>query len=80
MPTAAAPQKMETEETPLQLRIGSATITPVGFMDFTAVYRSTNPGSGPGAWPSLTLSHSSRKVAAKCEGLAKPTSSATRPD
>lgn len=48
MPTAAAPQKMETEETPLQLRIGSATITPVGFMDFTAVYRSTNPGSGIG--------------------------------
>jgi len=48
MPTAAAPQKMETEETPLQLRIGSATIMPVGFMDFTAVYRSTNPGSGIG--------------------------------
>lgn len=48
MPTAAAPQKVETEEAPLQLRIGSATITPVGFMDFTAVYRSTNPGSGIG--------------------------------
>jgi hypothetical protein len=48
MPTAAAPQKVETAETPLQLRIGSATITPVGFMDFTAVYRSSNPGSGIG--------------------------------
>src|SRR5437879_13820202 len=45
---AVAAQKSETEQAPLQLRIGSATLTPVGFMDFTGVYRSTNPGSGIG--------------------------------
>jgi len=33
---------------PLQLRIGNTSITPVGFMDMTAVSRSTNPGSGIG--------------------------------
>jgi hypothetical protein len=33
---------------PLQFHIGSAYITPVGFMDFTIVGRSTNPGSGIG--------------------------------
>jgi hypothetical protein len=48
MPATAAPQKTEMEPAPLQLHIGSAAITPVGFMDFTAVYRSTNPGSGIG--------------------------------
>jgi hypothetical protein len=35
-------------ESPLQFRIGTAYITPVGFMDFTAVYRDTDPGSGIG--------------------------------
>jgi hypothetical protein len=47
-----APQSVaaETEEKPgpLQLRIGNAFISPVGFMDMTAVSRSTNPGSGIG--------------------------------
>jgi hypothetical protein len=41
-------QESATQEAPLQLHIGSASITPVGFMDFTAVFRSTNPGSGIG--------------------------------
>jgi hypothetical protein len=36
------------EAQPLSFRIGSAYITPVGFMDFTAVFRSTNPGTGIG--------------------------------
>jgi hypothetical protein len=36
------------EAQPLSFRIGSANITPVGFMDFTAVFRSTNPGTGIG--------------------------------
>lgn len=44
----AGPQEGGTQDSPLQLRIGSASITPVGFMDFTAVFRSTNPGSGIG--------------------------------
>jgi hypothetical protein len=48
MPAAATPQRTEMEPAPLQLHIGSATITPVGFMDFTGVFRSTNPGSGIG--------------------------------
>lgn len=33
---------------PLSFRIGSTHVTPVGFMDFTAVYRSKNVGSGLG--------------------------------
>ncbi len=44
----AGAQDSPAQDSPLQLRIGSATITPVGFMDFTAVFRSTNPGSGIG--------------------------------
>ncbi len=45
----AGPQENVAQpEAPLQLHIGSASITPVGFMDFTAVYRSSNPGSGIG--------------------------------
>ncbi len=45
---AAAPPQMAMAESPLQLHVGSATITPIGFMDFTGVFRSTNPGSGIG--------------------------------
>jgi hypothetical protein len=45
---SGAQENVAQPEAPLQLRIGSATITPVGFMDFTAVFRSTNPGSGIG--------------------------------
>jgi len=33
----------------LQFRIGTAAITPVGFMDFTSVSRSTNAGTGIGS-------------------------------
>ena len=33
---------------PLQFKLGDAYFTPVGFMDMTAVSRSTNPGSGIG--------------------------------
>ncbi len=33
-------------ESPLQIRIGLATITPVGFMDLTNTYRSTASGAG----------------------------------
>ncbi len=36
------------ENSPLQLRIGSAYITPVGFMDFTSVFRTHDGGSGIG--------------------------------
>jgi hypothetical protein len=39
---------LESQEAPLQFRIGTAYITPVGFMDFTSVWRSTAPGSGIG--------------------------------
>ncbi len=37
------------EPSPLSLRIGSAYLTPIGFMDFTTVNRSTNAGSGIGS-------------------------------
>jgi hypothetical protein len=36
------------EVSPLQLKIGSAYITPVGFMDFTGVWRARDGGSGIG--------------------------------
>ncbi len=45
---SGAQENVAQPEAPLQLHIGSASITPVGFMDFTAVFRSTNPGSGIG--------------------------------
>ena len=48
---AAAPPPRASENagtSPLQLKIGDAFLTPVGFMDMTAVSRSTNPGTGIG--------------------------------
>ncbi len=45
----AKPAKSEGEETsPLQLRVGDATITPVGFMDFTSVFRTHAAGGSIG--------------------------------
>jgi hypothetical protein len=47
-PAAEPPQKGNDEVSPLQLKIGSAYITPVGFLDFTGVFRSKVGGSGIG--------------------------------
>jgi hypothetical protein len=47
-PAANPAQKGNDEVSPLQLKIGSAYITPVGFMDFTGVFRSHDGGSGIG--------------------------------
>ena len=41
----AAPPKPEAESSPLQLKIGDAYITPVGFMDMTLASRSTATGN-----------------------------------
>jgi hypothetical protein len=38
----------KVKESPLSFRIGGADFTPGGFMDMTAYWRSTNPGSGYG--------------------------------
>jgi len=46
---AKAAQDKKPEESPLQFHIGAATVVPVGFMDFTSVFRSTNAGSGIGS-------------------------------
>jgi len=47
--TAAKPEQEGNDEiSPLQFKIGSAYITPVGFMDFTGVFRSHDEGSGIG--------------------------------
>ena len=43
-PAAAALQ----DSNPLQFRIGSALVTPIGFMDFTSVFRTTNTGNNIG--------------------------------
>ncbi len=50
LPPAAASADAQGDNvaSPLQIHIGDATITPVGFMDFTAVFRSTDEGSGIG--------------------------------
>jgi hypothetical protein len=45
---AASPQGAQVPDSPLQLRIGSAYITPIGFLDFTSVWRSHVGGSGIG--------------------------------
>jgi hypothetical protein len=45
---APLPSPPAEETSPLQLKIGDAYITPVGFMDMTEVSRSTNTGSGIG--------------------------------
>ena len=47
-PAANPAQKGDDEVSPLQLKIGSAYITPVGFLDFTGVWRSKTGGSGIG--------------------------------
>jgi len=49
---AITPQKTPSgpeNEAPAQLHLGGVTIMPVGFMDLTSVWRSTNPGSGIGS-------------------------------
>jgi hypothetical protein len=46
--SAAAPAQGGDDVSPLQFRIGSATIQPIGFMDFTTVWRSHDGGSGIG--------------------------------
>jgi len=47
--TTAAPTPKEGEEvSPLQFHIGSASITPVGFMDFTSVFRTHTAGGSIG--------------------------------
>ena len=48
-PIAAEPQGGAEPESPLQIRIGNAFITPVGFMDFTGVSRNHNAGGGIGS-------------------------------
>jgi hypothetical protein len=46
MPQRPLPQAAPAEQaSPLQIHIGDATITPVGFMDITNTFRSTNAGS-----------------------------------
>ncbi|HZT29630.1 MAG TPA: hypothetical protein VFA33_07105 [Bryobacteraceae bacterium] len=49
IPTAAAPlpapSPQAVPESPLQLHLGAATITPVGFVDATNTWRSTNSGA-----------------------------------
>jgi len=49
VPANAQPQSKEPESSPLQLKLGNVTIMPVGFADFTAVWRSTNSGAGIGS-------------------------------
>jgi hypothetical protein len=45
VPAAAAPQVEVPPPSPLQIHIGEASITPVGFMDLTNTFRSTNAGT-----------------------------------
>jgi len=47
-PKPALPPKEEEQVSPLQFHIGSASFTPVGFMDFTAVYHNHAAGGNIG--------------------------------
>jgi hypothetical protein len=47
-PAPQAAAALPSATAPLQLKIGDATIIPIGFMDMTSVTRSTNPGTGIG--------------------------------
>jgi len=50
--SASAPGQVESQgaipESPLQFHIGTAYVTPVGFMDFTSVWRNHDAGTGIG--------------------------------
>jgi hypothetical protein len=46
--TSMALPESEPKPSPLSVGIGSTQITPIGFMDFTAIYRGKNVGSGLG--------------------------------
>lgn len=46
LPDAQESHDSIVPESPLQLKIGSAYITPVGFMDFTSVWRNHDSGNG----------------------------------
>ena len=48
VPKPMAQKNGDVPDSPLQFRIGSAYVTPVGFMDFTTVFRSATGGSGIG--------------------------------
>ena len=50
LPPVAPPASVQGDNvaSPLQIHIGDATITPVGFMDFTTVFRTTDVGSSIG--------------------------------
>jgi hypothetical protein len=48
MPTPQIAAPGPDESGPLQLKLGDAYFTPIGFMDMTSVSRSTNPGTGIG--------------------------------
>ncbi len=47
-PPARPAQQPPAPESPLQLKIGDAYITPIGFMDFTGVWRNKNDGGSIG--------------------------------
>ena len=44
-PDPQKPGEQASPDAPLQLKIGSASITPIGFMDITNTFRSTNAGT-----------------------------------
>jgi hypothetical protein len=49
LPAVPATQLTPDTPSPLQIHLGAATITPVGFMDLTSVFRSADEGSGIGS-------------------------------
>lgn len=49
LPVRTAPEKAGALEGPLTFHIGSAFLTPVGFVDFTTINRNTTLGSGIGS-------------------------------
>jgi hypothetical protein len=48
-PAAAPAPDPQNDQNPLQIRVGDALITPIGFMDLTGVFRNHNAGGGIGS-------------------------------
>jgi hypothetical protein len=48
-PVPGAPQDNKSDHSPLSFKIGDAQFTPLGFLDFTSVFRTTGTGAGIGS-------------------------------
>jgi len=70
---AASSQDEKPKESPLSFRIGGAEFTPGGFVDLTAFWRNTNPGTGYGTNFFSIPFHNTIPVSSARRGLPQKT-------